>query len=195
VHKKAGRGYRCGFLLSNDHCGSSRFMQTSAIMKILAVCGGRKGGRTDHLIRRALKSAPVRSRIIYLKIGGPLKEIVEEMLSADGIIFGTPVRWFNVSAEMKELIEEMPESPNFPFEGKVAMFIASCNDDGGQHAINQLVAPLNHMGFIIPPYACVYSNSRMPSRGENRWQEKDVASMGKRLTTFIREYCREVSAS
>lgn len=89
-------------------------------------------------------------------LGNGIEKAIELILESDTIIFASPVYWFNISSYMKQLIEKLPESPNFPCEGKKAYFIATFEEDGGQQAINQMFAPLNHMGFEIPPYASYF---------------------------------------
>ena len=107
--------------------------------------------------------------IVHLADG--IEEAVAEIMVAEDIVFATPVYWFNVSALMKQLIEALPESPNFPCLGKRAYFFAVCNEDGGQQAINQMFAPLNHMGFTIPPWACHFYNLNTVGKSEDNWQE------------------------
>jgi NADPH-dependent FMN reductase len=94
------------------------------------------------------------------------------ILKADVVVFATPTHWFNVSALMKQLIDRMEEGPNYPCEAKAAFFIAVCNEDGGQQAINQMMAPFNHMGFLIPPYASYIYNSNMAEKSEDQWMFK-----------------------
>jgi multimeric flavodoxin WrbA len=105
----------------------------------------------------------------------------DAILETDTIVFGTPVLWFNVSALMKELIDGLPEGPDYPCEGKTAFFVAVCDEDGGQQAINQMFAPLNHMGFSIPPYACYFYNNNMAEKSEDQWQAKGMAELRGRL--------------
>jgi multimeric flavodoxin WrbA len=107
----------------------------------------------------------------------------DAILNANTIVFGTPVRWFNVSALMKELIDELPEGSelDYPCDGKTAFFVAVCDEDGAQQAINQMMAPLNHMGFWIPPYACYICNKNMAERSEDQWMLKGMPELRKRL--------------
>jgi multimeric flavodoxin WrbA len=117
--------------------------------------------------------------VIHLADG--IEEAYLEIMKADVIVFATPVLWFNVSALMKALLERMPETPHFPLEGKTAYFFAVCDEDGGQQAINQMMAPLNHMGFKIPPYACMFYNTKMARKSEGEWQIRDVKALGNKL--------------
>jgi multimeric flavodoxin WrbA len=118
-------------------------------------------------------------RIVHLADG--IDRAFEEIKKADVIIFATPVLWFNVSALMKQLLERIPEAKKFPMHGKTAYFFAVCDEDGGQQAINQMMGPLNHMGFCIPPHACMFYNNNMAHRSEDRWQIKDITALRKKL--------------
>jgi multimeric flavodoxin WrbA len=116
-----------------------------------------------------------------------LQFLLDLIKRADGLIFATPVHWFNVSSLMKTLIDEMSrlESPDFPLEGKVAGFIATCEEDGGMQACLQMAAPLIHMGCIIPPYGMVFKNTSIPTGGENGWQDRDFALLGSNIVRLI----------
>src|SRR5688572_8709094 len=115
-----------------------------------------RNGRTFKLLSQLSIS------IYHLEDG--VQKAIAAILIADTIVFGTPTRWFNVSASMKDLIDHMPEAPEYPCEGKSAFFVAVCDEDGAQQAINQMMGPLNHMGFKIPPYAGYFFNSNMAEK-------------------------------
>jgi multimeric flavodoxin WrbA len=38
----------------------------------------------------------------------------DAILDANTVVFATPTRWFNVSASMKDLIDQLPEAPDYP---------------------------------------------------------------------------------
>lgn len=109
-----------------------------------------------------------------------LKGLSDLLREADGMIFSTPVHWFNMSALMKALFDFMAplEYPDFPLEGKVAGLIATCDEDGGQQTLSLMAAPLVHYGFIIPPYGMVYHNNKATEGGEGGWQKKDFRLLG-----------------
>jgi len=73
---------------------------------------------------------------------------------ADGIIFGTPTRFGNSSAELKAFIDGLG---GLWFQGKLngkvgAAFAGSSQPHGGNEAtVLSLYAPLAHLGFIIVP--------------------------------------------
>jgi multimeric flavodoxin WrbA len=117
--------------------------------------------------------------IIHLVDG--IENAYREIKKADVIVFATPVLWFNVSSLMKELLERLPESPRYPLFGKTAYFFAVCDEDGAQQAINLMMGPLNHMGFAIPPHACLFYNTNMATKSELKWQVKDIGALAKKL--------------
>ena len=98
-------------------------------MKVLGiVCSPRIGGNTEILVNEALASAKASGAEVELitlaqknisfcdgclvcektakcKIKDDMKEIYSKLLEADGIIFGTPVYFWSVSAQAKALID------------------------------------------------------------------------------------------
>ncbi len=123
--------------------------------------------------------------IVHLIDG--ISQAVEKIKETDAVVFATPVYWFNVHHLMKELLDAMPDQENsgeWPFEGKTAYFIAVCDEDGGQQAINQMFAAVNHMGFKIPPFACNYYNNNMAQKSEGQWQLKFVQRLRRELKEF-----------
>lgn len=98
-------------------------------MKIVGiVCSPRIGGNTEILVREVLKSASQRGADVEVltiadktispcnacnacerrdvcKIDDDMQEIYKKLLEADGVIFGTPVYYWSVSAQAKALID------------------------------------------------------------------------------------------
>ncbi len=108
---------------------------------------------------------------------------------ADGIIFSSPVYWFSMSALMKNFIEHitsLEECRDFALEGKVASFIATCEEDGGQKVISDMAAPLIHMGLIIPPYSMLFHNRHMAEKSEKAWQKDDHRLVGANIVHMAR---------
>lgn len=116
-----------------------------------------------------------------------VEEVFAKILWADGVIFASPVHWFNVSALMKILIDFMAkrEAPDFPFAGRCAAFVVSCEEDGGQAAISAMAAPLCHLGFSIPHFCMLFHNSSARS-SEFDWQNIDLQKLGPNLARFCR---------
>jgi NAD(P)H dehydrogenase (quinone) len=73
---------------------------------------------------------------------------------ADGVVFGTPTRFGNVSTELKAYIDSLG---GLWFQGKLngkagGAFTSTSSLHGGNEAtINSLFHPLAHLGFIIVP--------------------------------------------
>lgn len=93
------------------------------------------------------------------------KEILLKIKEADGIIFATPVYWFNVSSPLKALLERMTCLEHMVVygeqsyvEGKVIAAIAVGADCGVMSTISYILTTLNSMGAIIPPWAMAYSH-------------------------------------
>ncbi|MDO8493264.1 MAG: NAD(P)H-dependent oxidoreductase [bacterium] len=108
---------------------------------------------------------------------------------ADGVIFSSPVYWFSMSALMKNFIEHittLEECRNFELEGKVAGFIATCEEDGGQKVISDMAAPLIHMGFVIPPYTMLFHNKHMAEKSEKGWQQDDHKLVGRNVARMAK---------
>jgi len=114
------------------------------------------------------------------KIPREVASLFRLLRAADGIILATPVNWFNVSALMKNFIDQLTafEWKSFALEGKVAGFIATEEEDGGMQAILDMVAPMSHLGLLIPPYATVFYNIKMSRRSEGQWMKKDARLLG-----------------
>jgi len=98
-------------------------------MKVVGIaCSPRKGGNTEILMREALKAVEEEGGTTELclisemniqpcdacgacwesgvcKIKDDMQQVYDAMLSADGIIFGTPVYFVNVSAQAKAVID------------------------------------------------------------------------------------------
>lgn len=141
-------------------------------MKVIVINGGKRRGRVATLLKT------MGFPIYHLSDG--IEVAVRRIKDADTVLFATPVYWFNVSARMKELIDALPEGPHFPLEGKTAYLLAFCDEDGGQQAVNQMFAPLSHMGFQFPPYASYFRNSNAKT-SEGDWQRKGLSYIKKQI--------------
>lgn len=130
-----------------------------------------------------------RLAIMLEQLGAPIMHLsdgieaaYQMILLSDPIVFASPVRWFNMSALMKELFERIPESEeNFPCYDKTAYFIAMCDEDGAQQTISLMIAAANHMGFKIPRHASYIYNNNMAQLSENQWQMKITKQLKNRL--------------
>jgi NAD(P)H dehydrogenase (quinone) len=92
-----------------------------------------------------------RSKRMLAEYGAPTLADVEW---ADGIIFGTPTRFGNTSAELKAFIDSLG---GLWFQGKLngkagSAFTSSAGPHGGNETtVASLYFPMAHLGFIIVP--------------------------------------------
>jgi NAD(P)H dehydrogenase (quinone) len=92
-----------------------------------------------------------RSKKMLAEYGAPTSADVEW---ADGIIFGTPTRFGNVSAELKAFIDSLG---GLWIQGKLngkagGAFTSSAGPHGGNETtVVTLYIPMAHLGFIIVP--------------------------------------------
>ncbi len=98
------------------------------------------------------------------------KEILIKINDSDGIIFATPVYWYNVSSMLKVLLERMTSLEHMIvfgqqsyLEGKVVAAIAVGADSGVMSTISYILTTLNSMGAIIPPWSMAYSHKAKQS--------------------------------
>jgi len=133
-------------------------------MKILGiVCSPRKEGNTEMLVREALEAAReagCETEFILIadkniapcdgctaclkdgvcKIKDDMQMISEQMEKADGVIFGTPVYFYNVTAQAKAVIDRTYPMAFFrKLRGKVAAAIVV----GGSLGIGQVFGLMN----------------------------------------------------
>lgn len=92
-----------------------------------------------------------RSKRMLAEYGAPTHADVEW---ADGIVFGTPTRFGNTSAELKAFIDGLG---SLWFQGKLngkaaGAFTSTAGPHGGNEAtVISLYIPMAHLGFIIVP--------------------------------------------
>jgi len=125
-------------------------------MKVLAVVGSpRKGGNTDVLMDQMISGAAgagAQVEKVYLndhkitpcqacyscrkKAGCVIKDDMQKLypkvLEADAILFGTPVYWCTVSAQMKCFLDRwyglLDKNYEFPAKGRRAALVVVCAD-------------------------------------------------------------------
>jgi len=80
-----------------------------------------------------------------------------------GIVFISPIYWYNVPGPLKNLIDRLTVFENEIFisgrsrlEGKVVGFVVIGNDTGAIAVIQNLMVVMNSMGAVIPPWALAY---------------------------------------
>src|SRR3990167_9254246 len=129
---------------------------------------------------------------------------LEDMTSADGVAFGTPVHFGSFASQLKQFIDQL--SPVFltgNLVGKPAAFFASSGSlhGGEEAALISLMIPLLNLGMIpigVPypiqgegadfdagsPYGAIYTTGH---KGEKELSENDIKVaklLGKRLAAF-----------
>jgi multimeric flavodoxin WrbA len=99
-------------------------------------------------------------------IDDDMGKLYELVLESDGIIFVTPIYWYNVPGPLKNFIDRLTVLENAIFtegrskvEGKVVGFIAIGNDAGAIAVIQNLMVLMNSFGMMIPPWALAYHES------------------------------------
>ena len=119
------------------------------------------------------------------------EQLFQSLSEADGLILSTSTWWFNVSGLMKNFIEHLTVFSfrgeyGYALCGKVAGFIATCEEDGGQAAINAMVSPLVHMGFLVPPQSMLIYNINMAEKSHDQWMLKDAPLIGLNVCRLVR---------
>lgn len=77
---------------------------------------------------------------------------IDDLRQADGVIFGSPTRYGNMTAQMKQLIDATAELwSKGEMEGKPAgLFTSTATSHGGQETtLLTMMPPLIHLGMII----------------------------------------------
>lgn len=152
-------------------------------MKILGIsCSPRKDGNTEILIKEALKSAghqnvdtmflTVRNRELSpcdgcqtchgkseCHIKDDMQEIYSKMLDADGIIWGTPVYVYNVSAQAKILIDRSIALGN-KLANKVGGAISVAGSLGCESVWNQFNAFFSTRHMISADFVYGYAGDK-----------------------------------
>lgn len=93
-------------------------------------------------------------------VGDEWPEILERVLSADIVIFATPIWWNNMSSMMQRVIERLDELHDHLMNGKpsglerkAAGIVITGDSDGAQTIIASLANFFNAVGLTLPPYA------------------------------------------
>jgi NAD(P)H dehydrogenase (quinone) len=174
--------------------------------------GARKVDGVEVMIKRVPEIIPDdRARAMGVKLDqkAPIAT-TEELVNYDAIIFGTPTRFGNMSAQMRNFLDQTGKLwMDGSLIGKVAsVFTSTATQHGGQETtITSFHSTLLHQGMVIVgvPYSCKglmvmteitggspYGSStlagadgkRMPSENEldiARFQGKHVAQIAKQL--------------
>lgn len=135
----------------------------AALAKAVAE-GAETAGATIRLrqVEELIPNEVIHKRPELLKVKTQLKDIPvatnDDLVWADGVAFGSPTRYGNMTAQMKEFIDKtgglwMKGS----LVGKAAcVFTSTSTQHGGQEStLLSMMVPLFHLGFIVQglPYA------------------------------------------
>jgi multimeric flavodoxin WrbA len=185
------------------------------VMKVLGiVCSPRGGGNTEILVQEALaaaREAGAETEIVLVKgkniapcdscrtcfetdvckIEDDMQPIFRQMESADGIVFGSPVYFQNVTAQAKTIIDRTYLFLNKRrLQGKVAAPVLALRRVGAGQARNQLYGYFLAQGMIPVQGAIGYGDVRegvggsrdLTAMEEARRAGTDVVRLLKRLS-------------
>jgi len=111
-------------------------------------------------------------------------KVAERILSADAVVFATPVYWFSASSRMKALLERMTSMENQGLLnlGKPMALLAVAEEEGASQALAQMLLPLSYMGFVLAPLGLVYAHRRgLAALKENPGVLEDARVAGENL--------------
>ena len=181
-------------------------------MKILGImCSPRKGGNTEILVQEALVSAtelgaevelvPIADKNIApcdgcesclvtkkCKIEDDMQEIYSKLLEADGIIFGTPVYFWGVSAQAKALIDRtFVFRRSLSLENKVAGIVVVARRRGATQTFGALLNYFNMQRMIPAGGAVAYADKK----GNVRQDSTGIAearALGRNIVKAVQRY-------
>lgn len=157
------------------------------------------GGKTEiiHLADKNIKSClgcySTNSKLCQLpcRIKDDMQEIHKLLEEAEGIVFASPVYWFNISGLMKNFLDRLTcleyspkESDSFVLEGKVVGLVVSGEEAGMTSALSAMLNFALHQGMVVPPYPMVYSFSE--EKKNLKWNKIDLGLLGKNILTMIK---------
>lgn len=173
-------------------------MKTS--IRLLAICASAKrGSHTERFLKKftdAARRQGANVRVVELtarhlepvdgRLGRKIKRLSplqKLMVESDGFVIATPTYWFNEPGVLKNFIDHLTvlEENGFLLEGKVAGFIVYSPQGGETDVLENLAIVFNHMGVLLPPYACIFY--RGPA---DDWALRDIPLLAKNIIQQIR---------
>lgn len=183
------------------------------MVKLLGIIGSpRKGGNTEILMKEALKASEqedaetemIRLVDFSLKpcdgcrtcfetkkcvIKDDVEKIFEKMAEADGIIIGSPVYFYNVTAQTKTFIDRVGylhnARENIAFRNKIGGAIVVAGRLGLTDALSQILLFLIDVGMITSPVATVLASKKGDAIKDTRGVE-DVRELGKSMVQIAK---------
>ena len=188
-------------------------------MKILGiVCSPRKGGNTEILVKEALTAAKEKGGETELflvagktitpcdgclacadsgicKIDDDMQELYQKLEQADGVIFGTPVYFLNVSAQAKAIIDRSTALYNTKkLRGKVAAAIVVANRVGNGQVLSLLYTYFVAQRMMIAGGGIGYGREKgevIQSLGSSsRPALEEARAVGKSVVSMIERFSR-----
>ena len=78
------------------------------------------------------------------------------------------------------------DAPEHVLQGKAVAAMSVCEEDGAQQANNAILAPLNHMGCILVPFANYFRNRHAFQKSEGNWQETHRRLIGLNVVRLVK---------
>jgi multimeric flavodoxin WrbA len=181
-------------------------------MKIVTVVGSPKGleGFTGPLVTgilEAAQSAGAETQLLSLKdlsvlpckgclhicngVGecfqkDDFETVMNAMLEADGIVFATPVYFFNVSAQMKALIDRLNLVYHCQkFKGKYGAVVVTCGGSDPEDVVSYLSRILTNFGLWNVGDICAV-RAQLEDADEKAELMQSAAALGNRMVEAIR---------
>jgi multimeric flavodoxin WrbA len=185
-------------------------------MKILGIsCSPRKGGNTEILVKEALEGARgAGGETEFISIVGKdiapcdgcgscekngvcriddyMQEIYKQIELADGVIFGTPVYFINVSAQAKAVMDRTYAYRfNTKLRGKVAAAIVAARRVGGGNVLSLLYSYFTAQRMILAGGGIGYGLKRGdvkegPGGAPGRTALEEARAVGKGVVRMIK---------
>ncbi len=181
-------------------------------MKVLGiVCSPRRGGNTEILVGEALTSAKEwEAEVELITVGGmsiapcdgcescittkkcrlddDMQGIYLKLLEADGFIFGTPVYFWDVTAQAKALIDRtFVLREGHRLRNKVAGVIIVARRAGATHAFSAFRNFFNLQRMPCPGGAIAYADKKGDVREDSRGMA-EARALGRIVAQSIKRY-------
>ena len=105
--------------------------------------------------------------------------LLDKVLSADIVLFATPIWWGNHSSEIQRIIErldhlhdEILDGKKSKLDGKIGGLIITGDSDGAQHVIANIANFFNAIGIILPPFASLSVLNEIQKKGATTSKEE-----------------------